>query len=112
MAFFKKAFEKLAKGLAKTRDKFLGGLKSMLMGRVLDDELLMEIEEKLIQADIGVAAATKMTSDLQQAYKEKRIQRGEDVLEFLKQELKILAAGRPKRAFRAERADGDSGGRD
>ncbi len=88
MAFFKKAFEKLAKGLAKTRDKFLGGLKSMLMGRVLDDELLMEIEEKLIQADIGVAAATKMTSDLQQAYKEKRIQRGEDVLEFLEQELK------------------------
>jgi fused signal recognition particle receptor len=88
MAFFKKAFEKLTKGLAKTRDKFLGGLKSMLLGRKLDNDLLMEIEEKLIQADIGVTAATKITADLQKAYEEKRIARGEDVLEFLKTELK------------------------
>ena len=88
MAFFKKAFEKLTKGLAKTRDKLLGGLKSMLLGRKLDADLLMEIEEKLIQADIGVTAATKITADLQKAYEEKRIARGEDVLEFLKTELK------------------------
>jgi fused signal recognition particle receptor len=88
MAFFKKAFEKLTKGLAKTRDKLLGGLKSMLLGRTLDQELLLEIEEKLIQADIGVTAATRITAELQKAYEEKRIAKGEDVLEFLKTELK------------------------
>lgn len=88
MAFFKKAFEKLSKGLAKTRDKLLGGLKSMLMGRTLDEDLLLEIEEKLIQADIGVTAATRITAELQKAYEEKRIAKGEDVLEFLKTELK------------------------
>jgi fused signal recognition particle receptor len=88
MAFFKKAFEKLTKGLAKTRDKLLGGLKSMLMGRTLDQELLLEIEEKLIQADIGVTAATRITAELQKAYEEKRIAKGEDVLDFLKTELK------------------------
>jgi fused signal recognition particle receptor len=88
MAFFKKAFDKLTKGLAKTRDKLLGGLKSMLLGRTLDQELLLEIEEKLIQADIGVTAATRIAADLQKAYEEKRIARGEDVLEFLKTELK------------------------
>ena len=88
MAFFKKAFEKLTKGLAKTRDKFLGGLKSMLLGRKLDGDLLLEIEEKLIQADIGVTTATRITAQLQKAYEEKRIAKGEDVLEFLKTELK------------------------
>jgi len=88
MAFFKKAFEKLVGGLAKTRDKFLSGLKSILRGRQLDDALLDELEEKLIQADFGVAAATKITDDLKLAYKEKRISKGEDVLDFLKAELK------------------------
>ena len=88
MAFFKKAFEKLTRGLAKTKEKLLGGLVSMLRGRELDDELLDEIEATLIQADIGVAAATKISDDLKLAYREKRIARGEDVLEFLKDELK------------------------
>ena len=88
MAFFKKAFEKLVGGLAKTRDKFLSGLKSILRGRQLDDALLDELEEKLIQADFGVAAATKITDDLKLAFKEKRISKGEDVLDFLKAELK------------------------
>jgi len=88
MAFFKKAFEKLSAGLAKTRDKFLGGLKSILRGRQLDDALLEELEEKLIQADIGVAAAARITGQLKLAYKEKRIARGDDVLDFLKAELK------------------------
>ena len=88
MAFFKKAFEKLVGGLAKTRDKFLSGLKSILRGRQLDDALLDELEEKLIQADFGVAAATKITDDLKLAFKEKRISKGEDVMDFLKAELK------------------------
>ncbi len=88
MAFFKKAFEKLTSGLARTRDKFLGGLVGLLRGRALDEDLLCELEEKLIEADIGVAAATKITEDLKQAYNDKRIAKGEDVLDFLKQELK------------------------
>ncbi|MCL2701327.1 MAG: signal recognition particle-docking protein FtsY [Phycisphaerae bacterium] len=88
MAFFKKAFSKLAAGLAKTRDKFLGGLRSILRGRQLDDALLEELEEKLIQADMGVAAASRITEELKKAYKEKRIAKGDDVLDFLKAELK------------------------
>ena len=88
MAFFKKVFGKLAAGLAKTRDKFLSGLKSILRGRQLDDALLEELEEKLIQADMGVVAASRITEQLKIAYKEKRIAKGDDVLDFLKAELK------------------------
>jgi fused signal recognition particle receptor len=88
MAFFKKAFEKLAAGLAKTRQKFLGGLRALLAGRQLDDDLLDELEAQLLQADLGVASVTKIRADLQQAYKDKRISKAEDVIDFLKNELK------------------------
>jgi fused signal recognition particle receptor len=88
MAFFRKAIEKLAAGLAKTRQKLLGGLKGLLLGRRIDEQLLDEIEEQLITADIGLATATKIRADLELAYKEKRIVKGEDVLDFLKAEMK------------------------
>ena len=66
----------------------VGGLKSMLSGRQLTPELLDEIEATLIRADIGVHSATKICGDLNQPFKEKRIAKGEDVIEFLKNELK------------------------
>ena len=80
--------KKLVRGLGKTRQKLLGGLKSILAGRQLTPELLEEIEATLIQADIGVQSTTKLCADLNTAYQNKEIQKGEDVIEFLKQELK------------------------
>ncbi len=88
MAFFRKTIDKIASGLVKTKEKFLGGLTSLLGGKKLDEDLLDELEEKLIEADMGVATAMKIRDDLQQAYSEKKITRGEEVIDFLKQELK------------------------
>lgn len=88
MAFFKKAIEKLAAGLSRTKQKFIGGLKALLLGRKLDQALLDELEQKLIEADMGVTTALKIRDDLQAAYKAKKIEKGEDALEFLKSELK------------------------
>jgi fused signal recognition particle receptor len=88
MALFGKAIEKIAAGLKRTRERFFGSLKGLLAGRALDEALLDELEEKLIEADFGVAAALQIRQDLQAAYKEKRIAKGEDVIDFLKAELK------------------------
>jgi fused signal recognition particle receptor len=88
MALFKDAIAKLAAGLVRTREKFVTSLKTLLTGRQLDEALLEELEARLIQADLGVAASRKICQDLQAAYKDKRIARGEDVLPFLKAELK------------------------
>jgi len=88
MALFRKAIEKLQRGLARTKERFVSSLKSLLSGRKLDEELLCDLEEKLIEADIGVATAMKICGDLRAAYKEKRIEKGDEVLGFLKQELK------------------------
>jgi fused signal recognition particle receptor len=88
MALFGKALQKLSAGLSRTKQRFVGSLRTLLAGRNLDEDLLDELEEKLIEADIGVKAATKIREDLQAAYREKRVAKGDDVLEFLKAELK------------------------
>jgi len=88
MALFRKAIERLAAGLARTRKKLIGPLRSLLAGRQINEQVLEELEEQLIMADIGVAAASRFREDLQAAYKEKRIQKGEEVIEFLKDEMK------------------------
>jgi len=90
MALLKKTIEKLSAGLNRTRRMFVGSLKSLLVGRELDEELLDQIEETLIQADIGVASAARIRQDLQAAYKDKRIAKGDDIIGFLKDELKKL----------------------
>ena len=88
MAFFRKTIEKLAAGLSRTRQKFISSLKSLLSGRKLDEKLMDDLEETLIQADMGVASATKIRSDLQQAFTDRRIEAGDQAIDFLKEEIK------------------------
>jgi fused signal recognition particle receptor len=88
MALFRKAIEKLAAGLARTKQKLIGSLKVLLTGRALDAGLLDELEATLIQADLGVAATARIIGDLRTAHKEGRIAKGDEVVDFLKRELK------------------------
>jgi len=88
MGIFSKAFDKLKAGLAKTRQKFFGAIRMLVSGRQLDEDLMDELEATLIQADFGVASAMKIRQDLQAAFKDKRIGSGDDVIGFLKDELK------------------------
>jgi len=88
MGRFRKAIQHLAAGLARTRQRLVGSLRSLLAGRSIDEDLLDELEERLIGADIGVATATRIRADLEAAYKDRRLQKGEDVIEFLKAEMK------------------------
>ena len=85
---FAKSVDALKEGLTKTRDVFVGGLRSLLRGRQLDQALLDELEQRLITSDLGVVATRKIMDDLQLAYKEKRIKTGDEVLDFLKDEMK------------------------
>ena len=80
MKFLKSVYSKVKGGLAKTRDTFVGGLRSMLVGRRLDDALIRELEARLIQSDVGV----------KKAYTSGDMTTGDEVLEYLKRELKAL----------------------
>lgn len=88
MALFRKAVDKLLKGLKRTKAGVFGTLRSLLTGRQIDAALLDELEMTLIQADIGVKSAMRIIEDLKTAHKDGRIEQGDQVIEFLKSELK------------------------
>ncbi|MCK5114642.1 MAG: signal recognition particle-docking protein FtsY [Phycisphaerae bacterium] len=88
MAFFSKTLDKLKNGLSKSRKKISDSLTTVLtLGRKIDEELLDELEEKLISDDIGVETTLQIIKDLRAAWKERKISSAEDVVPFLKQEL-------------------------
>ncbi len=58
-------FARLKQGLTKTRSTFSGGLDRIFSGnRVIDDDLLEEIEELLITSDMGVQTTLKIVQNI------------------------------------------------
>ena len=53
MGLFSAITAKIRGGLAKTREVFVAGLKSLLLGRTLDEATIAEIRRRLIEADVG-----------------------------------------------------------
>ncbi|HUV22159.1 MAG TPA: signal recognition particle-docking protein FtsY [Gammaproteobacteria bacterium] len=58
-------FASLRQRLSKTRAKLSGGLTDLLLGKKqIDDELLEQLEEQLLMADVGMQATQKIISRL------------------------------------------------
>jgi fused signal recognition particle receptor len=79
--------ERFKKGLSKTRQLF--NIRSWF-GRKVDQSFLDDLEGRLIQADVGVAASGRIIEHVREAFGDKTA--GEDLLEFVKAELKALLA--------------------
>jgi fused signal recognition particle receptor len=90
MAIFRKAIDKLKAGLGKTRETFVSSLRSVLSGKQLNDELISEIEKRLIESDVGVKATKVLIDGIKADYKAGTLTKGEDVIEYLKAELKAM----------------------
>jgi fused signal recognition particle receptor len=90
MGIFKAIRERISGGLARTRESLASGLRSLLTGRRLDDDLIDEIEARLIQADVGVKATTRLIDSIRTDFKAGRLTRGEEVLDHLKAQLKQM----------------------
>lgn len=81
-------FDKLKEGLEKTRNTLLKGLKNVVgSGRILDEELLQDIEDVLISADIGVITTENLINAIRNRAKIETIETSEQVLEVLKEEI-------------------------
>ncbi|MBE5828850.1 MAG: signal recognition particle-docking protein FtsY [Butyrivibrio sp.] len=67
-------FEKLQKGLSKTRDGIVKGIDNVFSGYSnIDDDFYEELEETLIMGDIGVNATSRIIDQLREQVKEQRI---------------------------------------
>lgn len=101
MGLFKATLSKLKKGLTRTREAFVGGLRSILSGRTLDEALIKELEARLIEADVGVSATRKLIEGIRADYRAGELRSGDDVLSYLKRELKAMWPAEDRALIRA-----------
>ena len=86
-------FEKIKQGLKKTKDSIGAMLSSIFSGRRVDEELMDELEEALILADLGVECTERVMTELRARIREKRIEESEQVRDELRDILKGILAG-------------------
>ncbi len=79
---------RLRGGLHKTRNTFGAKLRALFGGRRLSDEVMADLEDVLISADIGSATTDKLIGRLREAYKAKKLENESEVLAFLKDDLR------------------------
>ena len=87
-------FEKLKQGLSKTRDDFNNKLSQVFsMGRKIDEEFYEELEETLIQADVGVQTAVELCERLREIEKKQHIREAELLRGALQEEIVKIIKG-------------------
>lgn len=106
MSFFKKLKEKITKqtdsvtekfkeGLTKTRDNFSGKVTDLVARyRKVDEDFFEELEEILIQADVGFDTVMELVEELKKEVKRKNIQDPYEVQSVISEKLvEIYEAG-------------------
>ena len=89
-----------------TRHNLTDGLGDLLLGKkVIDADLLEELEELLILADVGMEATGRIIEDLTGRLKRKELSNPETLLQILKQQLRDILdkAEKPVRQAQAGR---------
>ncbi len=87
-------FNKLKKGLFKTRKSLIEDTEKLAKGRKVDGSLLEEFEELLIMSDIGPQAADAITEALREKVRQEKIKNERDLKAAFKEEVqKILKEG-------------------
>ena len=81
-----KFFEKLKNGLKKTKDAIFGEFDNIAKCFVkVDDELLEELEELLIYADVGVESSEQIIEELRERVLDGRLKEPPQVTEALRE---------------------------
>lgn len=87
-------FDKLKRGLTKTRDDFNSKMSQVFsFGRKIDEEFYEELEETLIQADVGVQTALELSERLRQREKQEKIREVEPLRLALQEEIVKMIKG-------------------
>ncbi len=94
--------EKLKQSLSKTKANLLGKISKVITRRKIDDDLLEEIEEILVGADVGVAAATRLIDSIRLKAKEQGLSEGSDIFGLLKAEIADILSRRLAPLFRED----------
>ncbi|RME30676.1 MAG: signal recognition particle-docking protein FtsY, partial [Candidatus Zixiibacteriota bacterium] len=88
-------FEKLRASLAKTKKGLIDRLSAVVGKRRIDADLLDDIEEILIEADIGVEATTHLIDTITEAARARKMTEGDEVIALLKDEMAAMLSRHP-----------------
>ncbi|AYG47125.1 signal recognition particle-docking protein FtsY [Pseudomonas sp. Leaf58] len=84
-------FARLKQGLSKTSASIGEGMASLFLGKkVIDDDLLDEIETRLLTADVGVEATSTIVQNLTQKVARKQLADADALYKSLQEELAAL----------------------
>lgn len=87
-------FDKLKKGLEKTRQSFTEKIEQIIVGYAkIDDEFLDELEEALIMADVGVKTTDYLMKEIRKGIKSKEIKNPEDLKPFIQKQISEILGG-------------------
>ena len=83
-------FQRLKESLTKTKDNILGKIAQVITRRKIDDALLEEIEQILIEGDVGVKATTRLIESIKEKAKARNLTDGDEVTALLKEEITAI----------------------
>lgn len=84
-------FARMKQGLSRTSNNFADGLGNLILGRkIIDEELLEDIETQLLIADVGIAATTEIIDNLTQQVARKQLTNAEALYQALRTQLAAL----------------------
>jgi len=87
-------FNKINKGLKKTRDSMAGAIDGILRGKSeIDEEFYEELEEILIMGDVGVRTAAEITEQLRTRVRKQNLRTAEQVRGAIKEIVAELLSG-------------------
>lgn len=89
-------FERLKIGLSKTRNNLGDKIDSLVKStKKLDDEFFEELEDILIQADVGMNTSLELVSNIKTAVKKQKVKDPAEVTAFIQKEIANLLGVNP-----------------
>src|SRR6266566_4950333 len=88
MGFFSKTLDKLKGALRKTAEVLNTDVRTLFIpGRQIDDAFLAEMEEKFLQADMGVRNVENLVSAVRERWRMGKIKNAEDAERVVKEQM-------------------------
>ena len=88
MAFFSKTFDKLKGALKKTREVMFTDVRTLFVpGRQINDEFLDELEEKFLQADMGVNNVERIIKEIRDRWRLGKIKNASDAESVIREQM-------------------------
>lgn len=98
---------KFRQGLTKTSQSFVGKVEALVTGRrKIDEEFYEELEEILIEADVGVMTVMELVDELRSDVKERKIENPTELRPLLSEKLIALLEDKEEKADLNVNAEG------